>query len=255
VTTVISNTTVTGITTSSATISWSTNNPADTQVAYGTSPAYGLSTALNPTPTQNHVVTLSGLNAQTVYHYQVKSRDGTGALVVSADAVFTTSTQTQTYSIFSSNAPPLALNGLTGPAEVGVKFRSDVTGAISAVRFYLGDPAGTYQAHLWDRAGNALGQSAIVTLSTPGWQEVSLSNPVPIAAGATYVASYHMDNGHFSYTVNAFASQGVDNAPLRALANGVDGANGVYVSGASGFPTSTYQSTNYYVDVVFKPGS
>ena len=35
--------------------------------------------------------------------------------------------------------------------------------------------------------------------------------------------------------------------------DGVDGPNGVYRYGAGGvFPTDTYQSTNYWVDVVFQ---
>ena len=36
------------------------------------------------------------------------------------------------------------------------------------------------------------------------------------------------------------------------LAAGPDGANGVYANDG-GFPTSSYQSTNYWVDVVFTP--
>jgi Bacterial Ig-like domain len=43
----------------------------------------------------------------------------------------------------------------------------------------------------------------------------------------------------------------VDNPPLHALANGVDGANGVYRYDSSGFPTDTFRSSNYWVDVVF----
>ncbi len=39
--------------------------------------------------------------------------------------------------------------------------------------------------------------------------------------------------------------------PLTALANGTDGANGVYLYGGGGFPTNSYQSSNYWVDVVF----
>src|SRR5262249_12498648 len=42
--------------------------------------------------------------------------------------------------------------------------------------------------------------------------------------------------------------------PLHALANGVSGANGVYGYGAtSTFPTNTYRTLNYWVDVVFNP--
>jgi hypothetical protein len=52
--------------------------------------------------------------------------------------------------------------------------------------------------------------------------------------------------------VNAFATTGIDNPPLHALANGVDGPNGVYLySSTSGFPINTYNSTNYWVDIVY----
>ena len=39
--------------------------------------------------------------------------------------------------------------------------------------------------------------------------------------------------------------------PLTALRDGTDGGNGVYRYGASGFPNSTFRSSNYWVDVVF----
>ena len=45
---------------------------------------------------------------------------------------------------------------------------------------------------------------------------------------------------------------GRDHSPLRALANGVDGGNGVYGYGPAGtFPANTYNSENYWVDVIF----
>ena len=69
-----------------------------------------------------------------------------------------------------------------------------------------------------------------------------------------YVASYHTNVGHYSDNLNYFATKGVDNGPLHALANGVSGANSVYAYGTSStFPKQSYQSTNYSVDVVFKP--
>ena len=37
------------------------------------------------------------------------------------------------------------------------------------------------------------------------------------------------------------------------LANGVDGGNGVYRYGAAAVPHSTFNSTNYWVDLVFNP--
>jgi hypothetical protein len=45
---------------------------------------------------------------------------------------------------------------------------------------------------------------------------------------------------------------GVDTPPLHALADGVSGGDGVYAYGvAPTFPTNTYKSFNYWVDVVF----
>ena len=80
------------------------------------------------------------------------------------------------------------------------------------------------------------------------------SRSVPIAAGTTYIASYHTDTGNYALTSAQFASAGVDNGTLHALANGVDGPNAVYVYGASAFPTQTFNSNNYWVDVVFTDG-
>ena len=80
------------------------------------------------------------------------------------------------------------------------------------------------------------------------------SSPVAIAANTVYVVSYHANTGHYSADTNYFASAGVDNAPLHALANGVSGGNGVFAYGASGtFPNQTWNSANYWVDVVFSP--
>src|SRR5439155_7066151 len=91
--------------------------------------------------------------------------------------------------------------------------------------------------------------------SASGWQEVSFGSPVTIAANTTYVASYHTNAGNYSVDSGYFTSSGVNTPPLHALANGVDGADGVYLYGASAFPTQTYQASNYWVDVVFNTGA
>ena len=77
------------------------------------------------------------------------------------------------------------------------------------------------------------------------------SSPVAIVANTTYVASYHSASGYFAFTSGYFSSA-VSNGPLRALANGEDGTNGVYKYGTSGFPTNSYNASNYWVDVVFR---
>src|SRR6266540_3266041 len=86
----ISNVAAAGVTTSGATITWTTNENSDSQVEYGTTTAYGQSTALNPAPVTAHSRGLSGLTSGTLYHYRVRSRDAAGNLAVSGDFTFTT---------------------------------------------------------------------------------------------------------------------------------------------------------------------
>ena len=69
----ISNVLVTNITNSGATITWKTNVPATTQVNYGPTPRYGLSTPLNNNPVTDHSVPITGLNPGFTYNFQVIS--------------------------------------------------------------------------------------------------------------------------------------------------------------------------------------
>jgi Calx-beta domain/IPT/TIG domain/Fibronectin type III domain len=87
---VISGVGASSITTASATISWTTNELSDTQVDYGTTTAYGNSTALASTLMTSHVGLLTVLQKSTLYHYRVRSRDEAGNLAVSGDFTFMT---------------------------------------------------------------------------------------------------------------------------------------------------------------------
>ena len=84
---------------------------------------------------------------------------------------------------------------------------------------------------------------------------MNFSTPVAITANTTYIVSYYAPAGHYSGDNSFFASAGVSNPPLQALAS-TTSVDGVYSYGsASLFPTSTYNSTNYWVDVVFTPST
>ena len=85
-----------------------------------------------------------------------------------------------------------------------------------------------------------------------GWQKVAFATPVQILADTTYVAGYHAPNGRYSVTGAAFSGGGVTNSPLTALANAVS-ANGLYrYTTAPAFPANTFNSANYWVDVMFE---
>ncbi|GAA4443283.1 DUF4082 domain-containing protein [Phytohabitans houttuyneae] len=141
----------------------------------------------------------------------------------------------------------------TTAVEVGMKFRSDVDGAVTGVRFYKGTGnTGTHVGHLWTLSGTLLATVTFTGETASGWQQATFATPVSVAANTTYVVSYYAPNGRYAGDTGYFASSGVDNAPLHALADGVDGANGVYRYGTGGgFPTNTWEAANYWVDVVF----
>ena len=84
----ISNITTSYITTTTATISWTTNKAATSQIDYGTTPGYGSSTNLDARLVNNHSVNLTGLTANTNYHYRVKSKDAAGNEAISVDHSF-----------------------------------------------------------------------------------------------------------------------------------------------------------------------
>ena len=146
-------------------------------------------------------------------------------------------------------------SGDPGSAELGVKFRSDFNGYISGIRFYKSSAnTGTHIGNLWSSTGTLLATATFANETGSGWQQVNFSNPVAITSNTTYVASYFAPFGHYSATPAFFANSSLDVSPLHLLKNGVDGPNGLYRYGSgTGFPTSSFNSSNYWVDVVFMP--
>jgi len=84
----ITSVTATNVTTGSATITWTTNVPADSTVFYGTTAAYG-ATSTAPTLLTAHSILLANLNAGTLYHYAVASSEYSTS-TTSGDNTFTT---------------------------------------------------------------------------------------------------------------------------------------------------------------------
>lgn len=87
---VISNVQASGISSTSATITWTTDDSSTSQVEYGLSSSYGMSTVEDTIVVTSHSVLVSGLSAGTTYHYRVKSTNGAGMTSYSGDYTFTT---------------------------------------------------------------------------------------------------------------------------------------------------------------------
>jgi hypothetical protein len=86
---VISNLTASAITTTGATISWTTDEPSTSRTLYGLTTSYGSYTARDNTLVTSHSQTITGLTPNTLYHYIVRSIDGSNNLAASPDKTFT----------------------------------------------------------------------------------------------------------------------------------------------------------------------
>ena len=84
-------------TTTSATITWTTNEAASSEVVYGTTSAYGSATSSASLIT-SHSIGVIGLTASSTYHYAVVSTDSLGNTATSSDQTFTTASSPDTTS-------------------------------------------------------------------------------------------------------------------------------------------------------------
>ncbi len=194
------------------------------------------------------------------YTIETRASDDNAFTEVPSDGVQVTVGASNTTSLFSKSPgdvipySSVADNQNSGDAssvELGVTFKVGVSGTISAIRFYKGvGDTGAHTASLWTSAGTLLATGASTNETASGWQTVTFAQPISVAAGQTYVASFH-SSGDYVADSNYFA------APLTSgnLSTGADA--GVYQYGASTtFPKqSTSDGSNYWVDVQFTPGN
>ena len=166
---------------------------------------------------------------------------------------FRTSIDTDVQDVtFFGSATPTASTASDGESvELGMTFRSTLSGRITALRFYraAGDGA-SHTGTLWSASGQPLATVVFPNGTTEGWQRAELASPVTITAGQDYTVSYLSPQGKYVYAGGFFGSEFVS-GPLVAPA----GDNGVFRYGSGGtVPTSSWQSTNYFVDVEFSTG-
>lgn len=199
--------------------------------------------------TREHLSVVSGKSLYLVFHSEIKSILFLPFLFLMLNA----SLFSQDVSVFQPTDGPTNPKFNDGlPLEVGMKFRSSQSGYIKGIRYYkTSGTTGVHTAHLWNSSGSKLAEATFANETTSGWQQVLFGSPIAITANTTYVASYHSASGDYAATNNYF-TQAITNGPLRALANGEDGANGVYTYTTSfSFPNNPGNSANYWVDVIF----
>ena len=127
----ISSVQATAPTSSGFQVGWLTNVPADSQIDYGSSAAYGSTTPLSTSAVTIHQVLLSGLTTGTLYHYRVRSTDAKKNQALSGDFTFATSGDTTPPTV--SITSPVAGATLTGTVNVVASAQDNVS--VASVQF------------------------------------------------------------------------------------------------------------------------
>jgi hypothetical protein len=204
----------------------------------------------------------AALAATTAYTVSVKGTDDSGNAMPSAFTwTFTTGKPrpaTCPCSIWDDfTTPAVADSGDASSVEVGTKVRFDAKGEVTGVRFYKGpNNSGTHVGSLYSATGTLLESGTFTGETASGWQTLNFTTPVDVNANTTYVVAYFAPNGHYSATPGYFGNNTATYNQLHAIADGVDGGNGVYsYGGSSTFPTNTYNANNYWVDVLWQQGA
>ena len=143
----ISGVAASSVTSSGATITWTTNENSDSQVDYGLTTSYGSSTTLNTSLVTSHSQALSGLSANTLYHYRVKSKDAAGNLATSGNFTFTTSSVPLSCSVVTPTGSGSMSGGDWNNAFPGLPATLN-----RGYTYYLAD--GTYPGYLANTANS-----------------------------------------------------------------------------------------------------
>lgn len=131
------------------------------------------------------------------------------------------------------------------PVELGVRFRLDRPGALTAVMIGRGAYRGPVAVRVWGRGGALLHHQDVPAV-TEAQQYVVLTTPVPVGTDDEYVVSYYTPQGGYRVTEDYYIGT-LTNAPFVVPRDA-----GVYRYGG-GFPTDTWQASNYSVYPVFQP--
>jgi hypothetical protein len=133
------------------------------------------------------------------------------------------------------------------PVDLGIEFTTDVAGEILAVRFYKDSRNnGQHSAYVWSGDRQLLAEAPFVAETDSGWQRAALPTPASLAAGGTYVVSYHSETGYsYSYEVTP---------PTVGPFHVTGGGNGgYYCYGEPPCPPAAFSGINYWVDFDFMP--
>lgn len=176
--------TATGSTT--ATVTWYTNERADTQLAYGTTTSYGNTTTRDANLSRFHSVTITGLVPATEYHFQVLSRDAAGNLATSSDRTFATKSAPDTV------APVIGSVSVSG-----------VSSTSAAVSWTTNEPS---TSKVYYTSGTSLNLGSASTSANTALQTTHSINLAGLTASTTYLFAVQSSDASGNTTTSATGS-------------------------------------------------
>ena len=216
----------------SATLAWATTgNPAPTLTIDNGVGDVSSRSSITVSPTQTTTYTLTATNSL-------------GTVTKTATVTVSTS-QNVPQSIFTTQTPATSTTDGVD-YELGTRFTSTSAGKITAIRFYkAANESGTHTGRIWSASGQQLASVVFTGESASGWQQQTLATPLAITANTEYLVSVNTGNGYYATTDGGLGSQ-ITSGDLKTVV----GSNGRYGSAGS-YPTSSWQNSNYFRDVVF----
>lgn len=177
-----------------ARFTWKTDEPADAQVEFGFTEAYGQASPRSTSLSVNHSIVLTGLQPNTTYHARALSRDAHGNLAFSNDTTFKTIQKLD-------QSPPIITN-----IQV-----NDITSHSARITWQTNEPA-TGQVEYG--TSTTYGKLSPLTVNLQTMHEINLEGLLPGTVYHFRVHSADSQNNKAVSTNRTFTTLGDNQAPL-----------------------------------------
>lgn len=157
-------------------------------------------------------------------------------------------------SLFTAAEKPSA-NTDDVAVTVGMVITPKIQGVLNYWRMYKSTAAdtSTYVFGIWLANGTQIYSQSVKMSGAAGWKRIPFTFPFPLQAAQNFVVGVFLPKGDYGSRLNVFTADRVRGF-LTAPASSKAGGNGRYVYGnALAYPSATYQSGSYYLDIVFSP--
>ncbi len=229
-----------------ATVTWTTNESADSRVVYGTSSGVYTSTNSTTTLVTSHSASLTGLSEATTYYFKVASADVSTNNTSSTEGTFRTTDVSNPSVSITAPSNGASIRG----SSVAFNATSSDNVAVAGVKFYVDgvqsgseDTSAPYGITL-DTTSLSNGSHSLTAVSrdtsnnttTSSAITVTVDNTAPTAA-VTYSISHAVKSGN-SLTITATFSEAMADSPVPQIS--ISGANSLSATNMTKTDTTHY---------------